>query len=155
MAAGLVVTFAALGVMLFWLLYPYDAVRVSPEVGLVSPPVVEQGGTVQITRESFCNDGVSVLVQRWADALGDDGRVLAAFDLGTVEFLNDGTPRCFEPSSSGVTLPNYVIGADGGAGTFRLRFDVSYRANPVRVVTVSSVSESFLVLPTEEPASAP
>jgi hypothetical protein len=148
--AGLVASAAICGLLLFWLLRPYDTVRVSPEVGLASPPVVTQGGTVTITRDSVCNDGVEVAVHRWADSLLPDGRVAASFDLGTIVFAAPSEPLCAEPSVTGVTLPNYVIGPDGGAGTFRLRFDLSYQANPVRIVTVSTVTSAFTVMPAKE-----
>lgn len=138
------------GLMLFWTLRPYDTIRVSPEVGLATPPTVTQGGTVTITRDFVCNDGgVDVAVHRWADALTPDGRVAASFDLGIIVFTAPPEPGCAEPSITGVTLPNYVIGPDGGAGTFRLRFDLSYKANPIRVVTVSTVTSSFVVVPKE------
>jgi hypothetical protein len=147
--AALGVTVAVSGLLLFWLLRPYDAVRFVGEPGVATPAVVEAGGTVTITREAFCNDGVDVTVRRWADAMSDDGRVLASFDIGTVEFYSDGVPFCSAPSVSGVTLPNYIIGADGAAGMFRLRFSVEYQANPVRTVAVESVTTSFLITPPE------
>jgi hypothetical protein len=145
---GLLLAIIGIGFILvgYWAIRPYDMVRVSPEDAVTTPPVVEQGDTVMVTRASFCNDGVDLAVHRWADSMVD-GKPVASFDLGTIVFFSDGEPACFEPSVTGVTLPNYVIGPDGGPGAFRLRFDISYRPNPVRTITISSTTTEFVVVP--------
>ncbi len=154
--AGLAVAFAAIGLMLFWLLYPYDLVTFKGDPGLATPDVVEQGGIVTVTRDEFCNNGTDTAVHRWADRYDADGNVTASFDLGVVEFYNPtGEPVCFAPSSAGLTLPNFVIGPNGAPGVFRLRLVTTYKPNPIRTVEVVTTSTPFRVLPTEEPSSAP
>ena len=155
-SAALVVTFAAIGLMLFWLLYPYDLVTFRGDPGLATPKVVEQGGVVTVTRDEFCNNGTDISVHRWADRYDSDGNVTASFDLGIVEFYNlTGEPVCFSPSSAGITLPNFVVGPNGSSGVFRLRLVTTYKPNPIRTVEITTTSTPFTVLPAKEPSSAP
>lgn len=133
------------------LLWPYDDVRfpAGPE-GHATPMIVEQGGTVTITRPEFCNDNQDIRVTRWAERYDDAGRISAAFELPAVEFYNGGQGlQCFAPSMSSLTLPNYVIGPNGAASVFRLRFETTYRPNAVRVVSVSSWTTRFTVVPSK------
>lgn len=144
---GLTVIILGLVVAMVW---PYNDVRFGSSTSRVLTPVVTQGGTLTVQNPSYCNDDKDITIQRWAEVLNNENTPVAAFELFDVQFFNEGNGLvCFEPSVSSITLPNYVIGANGEPGRFRLHQVVSYFGNPVNEVEVEIWSEPFLVVPDE------
>ena len=138
-------------VAIIWLIRPYDLVRFGDPTSTVLTTTVPQGGNIVVQNPSFCVDDVDTTVERWADALDKEGRVVASFQMYSIEFFGKGRGLvCNSPSVVTVALPNYVIGMDGGAGTFKLRQVISYRPNPVRIVKVDLQTTAFVVLPTSK-----
>jgi hypothetical protein len=140
MVLGLVVAMA----------WPYNDVRFGSNTSTVLNPVVTQGGNLTVRNPSYCNDDQDITIERWAEVLDDNDNPVAAYELFDARFLNEGNGLvCFEPSIGTITLPNYVIGANGEPGRFRLHQIIRYMANPVNEVEVEVWSTPFLVLPSE------
>jgi hypothetical protein len=154
-AVALLVTSVLIAAWLFALLRPYDAVRFPPAPATVTPSVIKAGGEVTLTREAYCNDGVDITLTRWADRIDEHGRVTASLSLPPVQFYPAG-PACVAPSVQRIVIPDYIKAAPAVPGgpdvptKYRLRFETSYQANPIRVVTVESLSEPFVILPSTE-----
>jgi hypothetical protein len=153
--AAAVAMLATLGLVAVWLgllLWPYDSVRSSPVPSKITPSVIEAGDTVTLTREWYCNDGVDVVVVRWADRYDASGHITASLSLPPAQFFAAG-PVCYEPSVQLVAIPPYIIAVPTTAGgpavptKYRLRFETTYKANPIRHVTVTSFSDPFVILP--------
>jgi hypothetical protein len=133
-------------VCIVWLLRPYDEVRFGSDESEVLQDTVIQGQQLTVRNPSFCVDNVDTHVERWADAYDDDGVRVASFQMFSVEFYGEGRgERCSSPSIVTITLPNYVVGT--GPTEFRLRQIITYRPNPVRVVTVDVTTEPFTLIP--------
>lgn len=133
---------------IFWLVRPYDSVRFGDPISTVLTKTVPQGGTIVMVNPSFCVDDVDVSVERWADYFDYDGKRLASFQMYNLELYGKGDGLvCNSPSTSTLTLPNYVIGLNGDRGIFKIRQVFTYRPNPVRVVTIDIVTTAFEVVP--------
>lgn len=155
LAALALLTAAALVVLwLGLLLWPYGAVRFASDPATVTPGVIERGGTITLTRDGYCNDDVDVTVVRWADRLDEHGHVIASVSLPPVQFFPfpEGSV-CLVPSVQRVVIPDYVTASPAVAGgpdaptSYRLRFETTYQANPIRRVTVASFTDPFVILP--------
>lgn len=141
---GILAALAALSVVTLWLVWPYNSVRFpAGSTGTVVPASIAPGGEVTVTWPEFCNDGVATTVTRFADVLVE-GNPVASFELPSVSFASPPEPTCLAPNAQSVVLPNYVVGPDGPT-TFRLRNEIAYRPNPVRVVVVEALSKSFTI----------
>lgn len=132
------------------MVWPYNDVRFGSNTSTVLTPVVTQGGNLTVQNPSYCNDNQDIEIDRWAEVLNNDDQPVAAFELFNIQFKNRGNGLvCFEPNISTITLPNYVIGANGEPGRFRLHQVIRYWPNPVNEVEVEVWSEPFLVVPDE------
>jgi len=142
--AGLI----ALIVTLYLLVRPYNDVVYGGGDSTVTPSTISRGGTITLSRESYCNNNRDVMVERWADRIAPDGRVTASLSLPPVQFFNAGQGlSCFAPAVSAIVIPDYIPAVNGEPTQYRLRFITTYKPNWVRTVEVVSFSEPFTITP--------
>ena len=147
---GIVIMTIGVGLGIVAMVWPYDDVRYgSAESEVLNPDeTVQQGGVLITTNPSFCVDNQDVTIERWADRLDKDGNILASFQMFTIVFRGAGLGlKCYIPSLNKLTLPNYVVSADGTKAHFRLRQYLSYHPNFLRTVTLQTSSTDFIVVP--------
>jgi hypothetical protein len=143
----IVVLTAIFALLFIGLVWPYNDVRFGSTTSVVQTPVVEQGGQVVLSNPSFCNDDRDTYVERWADLLNDKDVPIASYELFSLRFFNKGNGIvCYEPAVNSLTLPNYVIGINGGNGRFRIRQVTYYYPNVVRTVSIETLSTPFIVV---------
>ncbi len=138
----------------YWLLAPYNLVSYSNPTGtVVGPTTVARGGTVAVHYAGYCNHGVDVRVERWLDRYGPDGRsITTSFEIPAILFYNS-ADVCLHDFTIAVPIPFYISPGPGlEKNLFRLRNVTTYKANPIRTVTVVSYSTSFTI--TTEPFPA-
>jgi hypothetical protein len=127
-------------VILCWLIHPAQAVRVDGTDTSVVPPVVVAGETVTVSTQSVCNDGVAVTITRRLT----NGAITTLLD--PIEYRAPTRPGCTEDPTLVVEIPIETV-----PGKYHLQVDITYQANPVRTVTVSTSSAEFQVIAHPEP----
>lgn len=134
---GIGLLLAATVLALYWLLFPGTAFVVTPPH--TTKQVYAPGGPVIIKYESFCTTrSVDFLVQRVAisDKSGQQLFFLPyAFDSG------HNPQRCYQD-----VLPVIPLPAEMREGFWHLEISLSYKANPVRTVTQTFVTNDFEVV---------
>ena len=164
--ALLLITFAFLGVLIYWLVYPYDRDIISePSDFLVEEftsdgiPVIRKGEPLRYTTD-ICSAGVSSTVSRealiygqWQDLNGDtradsNAGVIASFSLSEIQLFID-SDICVEDFLVQIELPN-----DLPTGNFYSIKNVStFQPNPVR--TISSINQTQIFLYLKQGESIP
>lgn len=130
--------FGIVCVILWWLLFPAQKITVDWSSPAVTPPVVTAGEIVTITTQEFCNEGVEVMVTR---SLSNG---TAQYQIDPVEYRAPEQGGCAENPHMQVAIPR-----DTPHGKWHLVIELTYRANPVRTVTVSLETPSFMVVDPE------
>ena len=142
MIGGIVLS-SVVFLFLYWLVRPYDLLRVYGEPVLVNEPVdgaYQAGDTVAWRRELICNYGTGQQDNlRWIE----NGQSGVAIQIASTEFPQPqgDLPVCVEDN-----ITRYVIPPDAvREGMWRFRTDISYKPNPVRVVTITTYSPWFTI----------
>ena len=141
--AALALTAAISGLLLFWLLRPYDSVTFTP---FETDRDTYAAGDTVIMRNTFCWDGTPFLAERFLLSR------VSQVSLGSVEFpWGYAVPEVAERYANGCsdTTIKVEIPPTTPAGAYRISYEVSYAANPVRVVRVANESSVFHVTPPE------
>lgn len=166
--AALILILAFLGLIIHWLVYPYDSFVISEPGPIITDeftsngiPIIRVGEDLLYTT-NFCNEGVDTIVFRRADVhgfyFGPDGQpatfdkdndvISASYGLSQIDFFNS-DPTCVEDFVINVRLPNDLpVGA-----YYSLRNDNMYNPNPLREIVETSETEVFLYV--EEGTKAP
>jgi hypothetical protein len=128
--------------------WPYNEVSYPQgNVGVVEPGEVREGGRIFLTFPEYCNDGQTVDILRWADLYVGEARV-ASDQLSTITFYpQPGRPECVENDTQEIPLPDQFRSYGNEPTTYRLRLEVTYRPNPLRVVRVPAVTDPFVIVP--------
>ena len=131
--ALITVAAAALAVVAFWLLYPYDNVTVEPSSNLrtqhvpgdiltVSTPICTHGtGRIYIVRKLISQYAADFLLPREVYPQHPD-ETLCLTNVSSVELPPDLAP-----------------------GQWRFEIELTYQANPIRTVMVESITPPFTV----------
>jgi hypothetical protein len=123
-------------IVIYWLVVPYNWIEADdPET---SSEVYEPGTEVIYIYERFCTtQQMDLTVQRYIYSV-DTGRKLALlpYSFGADNVIVD----CFNDLAIAVPLPKEV-----GPGEYYIQTDMSYKANPVRRVTQSFITNTFIV----------
>lgn len=120
-------------------------------VGTVLPDEVAPGGVIVVTYKEYCNRGVDVVVTRWLDFLGPDGKTpVASYGLTPIEFYGSqthtpGSSGCHKNLQQPFGMPTEIAGRPPGDSTVRLRTVTSY-VKPEQVISVPAYSETFTLL---------
>ena len=141
--AALALTAAISGLLLFWLLRPYDSVTFTPFE--TDRDTYAAGDTVVMTN-TFCWDGTPFLAERFLLSR------VSQVSLGSVEFpWGYAVPEVEERYIDGCseTTIKVELPPTTPTGDYRVSYEVSYAANPVRVVTVINESNVFHVTHSE------
>jgi hypothetical protein len=142
---GLLLALSLLAVTMFWLLRPYTNVTSTPFTTDRTSYVA--GDTVTLTN-TFCWDGTPFMAERFLVTK------ISRLAAGRVEFPNGyALPAIQEkyaatgcaPSTVKIELPSTLP-----EGEWRVEYRTSYRANPIRVVSVETPSNSFQVTAPKE-----
>lgn len=163
-ALGLCLAALALGVAVHWLLRPYDdlTMEVINDGKIVNPvdhreedglPVVEPGQVVVFDVET-CNKGVSTVTERWMDSptsqsqsrelASDAPDSITSYSIGSVVFQNE-TAFCGVVQIR-INIPLFVP----RNRIYTLRYETTYRPNPIRTVPVTVESEELYLADTME-----
>jgi len=122
----------ALGIIFYWALRPYNNVTVEPSVAM--PTTVVAGGFVQV-ETPICTWGVG-RIDVVRKLIGAHGATLLS---GKEVYPKTDEFRC-------VTNPSRVeIPPDTAPGEYRYELELSYQANPIRTVTVETITNPFTV----------
>ena len=155
----LLITFAFLGLLIYWLVYPYNADIISEPSDFITEeftsdgvPVIRKGEPLQYTTD-ICSSGVSSTINRealihgqWQDADGDvradsNAGVIASFSLSEIQLFIE-NDVCIEDFLVQIELPN-----DIPTGNFYSIQNVStFRPNPVRTVTSIGETQIFMYI---------
>ena len=135
---------AAIGVFLFWTLWPYEDLVVRGESQLTSGDrAYAPGERITFLRpEGACNFGTGPQSTfRWIEF--ENGKQIGIPDN---PFEDPNPPvGCVENS----TIETFVPLSAQRAGQWRFRFDTSYKPNPARTIVVTSYSAWFTVTATK------
>ncbi len=154
--AAILVALAAVSLCIYWLVYPYNEFRMDPgpypltksstvENGI---PVIPHGMPLEFTLTGPCNEGVDVITIRWFDLYDkylffepDAEHPAASISVPPWEFYNSTTtaPDCPTETPVSVRVPDYI---EHGL-VYRFRFEITYKPNPIRTITVSATTEQF------------
>ena len=129
----IVASFAILAVMLFWLLFPYNNLAFGNYY--VDREEYRAGQFVKVTLDKFCTDGSPNTNERWLD------NEVGGVALPPLRFNGGGQPGCWEHLEFMVKIPDETV-----PGKYRLEFNTKYKANPIRVVEVTTYSPFFYVI---------
>jgi len=123
---------ALVALMLFWLLWPYNSLTFGDYY--VDREEYRAGQFVQVTVSEFCTDGSPNTNERWLD--NEFGGVA----LPPLRFNGAGEPVCLQNLQFLVKIPDETV-----PGKYRLEFITKYKANPIRLVEVTTYSPFFYV----------
>jgi len=140
------VVLAAVLLLFYALVRPYDYVVVEGEAKMIGPSKIYPGEAVMWTRETQCiTGGVEITSQFWARLVSElDGQKFYTERLiPDIRFLNE-QDACRKPAVSSVIIPDYLI-----PGEYILVIETTYKANIVRTVSLTTYSPKFTVLPKE------
>lgn len=142
------VVLAAVILLLYALLRPYDYVVIEGEAKMLGPSTIHPGEAVVWTRETQCiTGGVEITSQFWARLSSElNGQKFYTERLiPDIRFLNE-QDACRTPAVSSVIIPDYLI-----PGEYILVIETTYKANIVRTVSLTTYSPKFTVI-AKEPA---
>ncbi len=138
--AGGVLMIASL-IVIWWLLFPQAKLTYADGNATVSRDTVTAGETVLVTTPEFCNFGVETMLRR--KIANETGALL----IDPIEFYAPTGPTCLKERFFYVLIP-----AEVPPGQWRLIFESTYQANPVRSVTIEISTNYFTVVqPVETP----
>lgn len=129
----IVASFAILAVMVFWLLFPYNNLSFGDYY--VEKEEYKAGQFVQVTLSKFCTDGSANTVERWLD--NEFGGVA----LPPLRFNGASEPVCIYNDKYFIKIPDETV-----PGKYRIQFNTTYNANPIRNVTVTTYTQFFYVI---------
>jgi len=142
--AALGVSAAVCGLLLYWLLRPYEQVTFTP---FTTDATAYAPGDIVTMSNEFCWDGVPFAAERFiVSSVSKVGLGTVAFPWGyaradVAERYADGC----SPTTIRVEIPSTTP-----PGEYAITYVVEYKANPVRVVSTSNTSNVFTVRPAEE-----
>lgn len=137
--AGGVLMIASL-IVIWWLIFPQAKLTYGEGDATVSRKTVTAGETVLVTTPEFCNFGVETMLRR--KIANETGALL----IDPIEFYAPTGPTCLPERFFYVLIP-----AEVPPGQWRLVFESTYQANPVRSVTIEISTNYFTVLQPVEP----
>ena len=146
MLSGIILA-GVIALFLYWLIRPYDLLQVIGEPTLINVPAdgtYAPGDTVAWTRPIICNYGTGTQDNlRWIE----NGQSGVAIQISNTQFPQPKgeLPVCVEDN-----ITRFVIPADAVRdGMWRFRTDITYRANPVRTITITTYSPWITIETTE------
>lgn len=122
-----------IGVVAFWLLYPYEVVTLTPEVH----PIVNNQRVV-VQGESFA---YTFAYDKKMDVRGSVSRVF----VDGLRFQAEGAPPVL-PSGKGVAVIEVRVPRTLPPGRYHLEISKAYKVNPLRTITIVNRTEKFLVI---------
>jgi hypothetical protein len=129
---GLFIGYFFVGLIAYWLFWPYQTLVVNTNPAEVVTPYVERGQYLQYILD-FCKySNAPVTVHRTLD----DGQIV---------FLQDTEGQlplgCRSTISSNVIIPQTI-----NTGVYYLNVTADYQVNPIRTVSVHYVTQKFTVI---------
>jgi hypothetical protein len=129
---SLILGYITLGVVLFWLLYPYQVVKYNQLPIPVLNKVVKAGEAVELLHD-FCKFSN---VRLTADVSIEDGVIQ------TYPTLNNFTPKgCYQRVSRHF-IPEFMKEGEKA----RIHYTLYYKVNPIRTIEYQLYSEQFTIL---------
>lgn len=138
-SVAVAVSIALASLVIFWLVRPYDSVTFTAFA--TDRAAYAQGDIVTLTN-TFCWDGTPFTADRF---LVSEVSMISA---NSVSFPNGyAIPRVAERYADGcsATTIKFDLPTTTPPGEWRIRYVVSYKANPIRVVSVVNDSNLFTV----------
>jgi hypothetical protein len=123
-------------VLLYWLIFPAQGLTFSDDSLTTSKKVYTIGENVAVTGGGeFCNNGVETTVERRVES-----RVGGEI-LNPLYFFRPSEPYCAPSGNFVVTLPGEIP-----VGTWHIAIYTTYKANPVRSVTIVRETNEFVIV---------
>lgn len=127
-----ILTLGLLGMVAFWLLYPYPTIEQSPKpFEITSSRKVEQGGLITYAFNYTKHSSLSATVERQFV----DGIVFASSSQATIS----------GGKSSGRAVVEVPIPYTLPPGRYYLKVTARYQVNPIRTIEVVNYTEKFTV----------
>lgn len=129
------IVLAACLLVLYWLLFPAEKVTVGQGPWKTDKSQYRPGDRVLVAGPETCNIGTGLQLVRH---VADD---FSSIQLNPIEYyIPPQAPVCINPTTLFVTIPS-----DLPDGQYRIVFDATYRANPIRQVTITHSTNEFRV----------
>jgi hypothetical protein len=128
---GFVMIFIIWSVFMIWWVYPYKTVKINQQPYIVSEKVIKQGGQLGYVIDA-CNytDVVPTVNKQFVD--------------GIIYTVPDGVVRL--PDGCNKTIVSVKVPKSLPTGEYTLKIFVSYKMNPIRIITSQYQTEKFSVI---------